>query len=83
MEIFSERLVHIHEVLDMLSTWKESLNTTEFIEAIEERFGCDTYFTSCAGQVFSRDAIIPFLIDKRKIKLVEDRIFPLVLTCTR
>lgn len=84
MEILSETLVHIHEVLDLLGELREKqLNTTEFIKAVEERFGCDVYFTSCSGQFFSREEIIQFLVDKQKINLVGDKIVPLVLNCTR
>lgn len=72
---------HIHEVLEMIGRPGIAYTTVSLIDEIKEIYGEDVHFTSCADQVFPIQGVIPFLLDRGKIEVENERIVVITATC--
>jgi probable metal-binding protein len=72
---------HIHDVLDMIGRTGAEHTTGSLIDEIKEIYGEDVHFTSCADHVFPIQGVIPFLVDRGKIRVENERIIVLTATC--
>ncbi len=73
---------HIHEVLELIYTSEKNFTTGELVKNLTAFYGEDVFFTSCADHIFRIDGVIPFLLEKGKIRLEDDTIIPMTQACS-
>jgi len=64
--------IHVHKVLELFSNSNENYTIEQLKEKIENEFGKDLKFETCANDSFDLDEIIEFMKKKGKIIIQED-----------
>lgn len=77
-----ENIRHIHEVLELLYTSNRTYTISELTGSLQNSFGDDVNFVSCADHQFGLGDVVSFLLSKNKIRLEEDLIIPLTPACS-
>lgn len=77
-----ENIKHIHEVLELLYTSNRTYTTSELTSTLQNSYGKDVHFISCADNVFGLSDVVSFLLSKNKIRLEEDLIIPVTPACS-
>ena len=77
-----ENITHIHEVLNLIYSSENKYTTQSLVSEIESRFGSSAKFNSCADHVFGINGIIPFLLERQKIRLEGEDIIPVSPACS-
>jgi probable metal-binding protein len=68
--------VHGHEIIDLVSTCAEGIRLSQLAEAVTERFGTSATFHSCSTKGMSLDALLAFLEDRDKVRIVRGVVYP-------
>lgn len=76
-----EDIHHIHEVLHLLYGSDKIYTVQELDSELIAKYGKEVQFTSCSDNFFPVEEVVPFLLNRNKIKLDADRIIPLTPAC--
>lgn len=72
---------HIHEVIELLYTSEKDYTVKDLYDELRKKFGKDAHFTTCADNLFPIQEVVPFLLSKKKIRISENTIIPLIPAC--
>ena len=76
-----ENIQHIHEVLHLLFNTEKEYTVAGLYKELKKQYGEDVHFSNCSENVFPIQEVVPFLLSRNKIKLLENRIIPLTPVC--
>jgi probable metal-binding protein len=74
-------LLHIHEVLDIIYNSDKIFTIEELKQEVINIFGDDISFTSCADHEFEINDMVDFMLQRGKIQLQGDKIYPYGEAC--
>ena len=74
-------LLHIHDVLNIIYGSDRIYTVDELKEEIKNSHGEDVRLTSCSENQFEIDSMIDFMLQKGKIQLDGDKIYPFGEAC--
>jgi probable metal-binding protein len=72
---------HIHEVLAMIHQANKRFTRTSLQNSIAEKFGEDARFSTCGDHLFGIDGVLPFLLERNKIRFEDGFITPVSPPC--
>jgi probable metal-binding protein len=74
-------LLHIHEVLDIIYSSKKIYTIEELKQEVVRNFGEDINLTSCSDNVFGISEMVDFMVQRGKIQLQGNLIYPIGESC--
>ena len=74
-------LLHIHEVLNIIYGSDKIYTVEELKQEVIDSFGEDVNFTSCSDNQFFIDDMIDFMVQRGKIQVQGDKIYPFGGAC--
>lgn len=69
-----EKIIHAHEVLNLLSSFENGVSKEELNLILTEKFGTKFNFTNCSGNKYSYDEILEFMTLKNKITTKDEKL---------
>jgi len=80
-EFRSMGLLHIHEVLNIIYNSDKIFTIEELKQEVINTFGEDISFTSCSEHEFEMNDMLDFMLQRGKIQVQGDKIYPSGDTC--
>lgn len=77
-----ENVRHIHEVLNLLFNTEKEYSVSDLYAELKSQFGENVQFTNCSENIFPLQGVVPFLLERNKIRLSENIIIPLTPACS-
>lgn len=77
-----ENIRHIHDVLHLIFTAEKQYTVESLHDDIKLKFGEDAQFSNCAENVFPISEVVPFILDRGKIRIDDNKIIPLTPACS-
>jgi probable metal-binding protein len=74
-------LLHIHDVLNIIYNSEKIFTVEELEKEVINNYGEDINLTSCSDNVFGITEMIDFMIDRGKIQLQGNKIYPIGESC--
>jgi len=74
-------VLHIHEVLNIIYGSDKIYTIEELKQEVLDSFGEDVNFTSCSDNRFFIDDMIDFMVQRGKIQVQGDKIYPFGEAC--
>lgn len=74
-------LLHIHEVLNIIYNSDKNFTIEELKQEVINNFGEDISFTSCSENEFEINEMVDFMLQRGKIQLQGDKIYPFGEAC--
>ena len=74
-------LLHIHEVLNIIYNSDKVFTIEELKQEVINNFGEDISFTSCSESEFEINDMVDFMLQRGKIQLEGDKIYPFGEAC--
>ena len=74
-------LLHIHEVLNIIYNSDKIFTIEELKQEVIHNFGDDISFTSCSEKEFEINEMVDFMLQRGKIQLQGDKIYPYGEAC--
>ena len=74
-------LLHIHEVLNIIYNTDKRFTIDELKQEVINNFGEDISFTSCSENEFEISEMVDFMLQRGKIQLQGDKIYPFGEAC--
>jgi len=74
-------LLHIHDVLDIIYNSDKIYTIEELEKEVIHNYGEDINLTSCSDNVFGITEMIDFMVDRGKVQLQGNKIFPIGQSC--
>ena len=74
-------LLHIHEVLDIIYSSEKIYTIQELEQEVLESFGENISLTSCSDNQFGITEMVDFMVERGKIQLQGNKIYPLGGSC--
>jgi len=74
-------LLHIHEVLDIIYNSRKIYTIEELEKEVLESFGEDISLTSCSENEFEISEMVDFMVERGKIQLQGNKIYPIGKSC--
>lgn len=76
-----ENIRHIHDVLQILFSAEKEYTVESLYEELRVKYGEDVQFSNCAENVFPINEVVPFILNRGKIRMEENKIVPLTPAC--
>lgn len=64
--------VHVHEILQMMATSGRGYTRESLAQAVLEKFGADTRFSTCAGGGLTAEGVVEFIEARGKLMGPDD-----------
>jgi probable metal-binding protein len=74
-------LLHIHDVLDIIYNGEKIYTIEELEQEVIENFGEDISLTSCSENEFGLSEMVEFMVQRGKIQLQGNKIYPTGESC--
>ena len=74
-------LLHIHDVLNIIYNSEKIFTVEELEKEVINNYGEDINLTSCSENVFGITEMIDFMVDRGKIQLQGNKIYPIGESC--
>jgi probable metal-binding protein len=70
------QIIHIHEILDMIYSSGKIYTVSSLKEEVQKKYGSHIHFVSCADHRFDMEDMVNFMLERGKIEVKGDMIFP-------
>ena len=74
-------VIHIHEVLDIIYNSEKVYTIEELNKEVIENYGEDISITSCSDHEFEINDMVNFMLERGKIEMQGDKIYPIGNSC--
>ena len=74
-------LIHIHDVLDIIYNSEKIYTVEELEQEVINNFGEGICLTSCSDNAFGISEMINFMVERGKIRLQGNEIYPIGESC--